>query len=351
MMRLSGSVKLRCDLGSGWSDGGAAGLPGFLWPSGLALLYLFGLDATLSRRRQPGVGLQRRHRLLDLGQSFLLVAGPIRHLVAALVLAESLVLFAIRRLGGRQHASDLGFQFRLAFLHALITHRFMFRRVRFDLRAIKRDMAEFDQPCRLAQLQNLHEQRAERLQMPLAEVADRAKVRRIERHNHHKIVPFAAGLRDPTRRIQPTRIAVQQKRHHHPRVKRRLPKTTHIAARDLLEIKALSHQLNDKPRDMAFRHEVLHIRRQQQCLIDIPGAKILAHSSSLNQTRSKLNSDYSDRLLGGLNCPLKIVLPTPSEWVLATDDFSKTSPIAHGAIWGRNYGVVKPAVRPRAALP
>src|SRR3981189_3269322 len=49
---------------------------------------------------------------------------------------------------------------------------------------------------------------------------------------------------------------------------------------------------------MAFRHEVLHIRRQQQCLIDIPGAKILAHSPSLNQTRSELNSDYSDRLLG-----------------------------------------------------
>src|SRR6202795_72718 len=49
---------------------------------------------------------------------------------------------------------------------------------------------------------------------------------------------------------------------------------------------------------MAFRHEVLHIRRQQQRLIDIPGAKILAHSPSLNQTRSELNSDYSDRLLG-----------------------------------------------------
>src|SRR6202022_1481571 len=33
-------------------------------------------------------------------RTFLLVAGPIRHLVAALVFAESLVLFAIRRLGG-----------------------------------------------------------------------------------------------------------------------------------------------------------------------------------------------------------------------------------------------------------
>ena len=252
---------------------------------GLALLFLFGRDATLFLRRQLGVRLQRRHRLLDLRQPFLLVAGPIRHLVATLVFAESLVLFAIRRLGGRQHASDLGFQFRLALLHALITHRFMFRCVRFDLRAIQCDMAEFDQPCRLAQLQNLQEQRAERLQMPLAEVADRAKIRRIKRHNHHKIVPFAAGLRDPPRRVQPTRIAVQQKRHHHARLERRLPEPAHIAARDLLEIETLPHQLNDKPGDMAFRHEVLHIWRQKQRLIDIPGAKILAHSPRLNQTR------------------------------------------------------------------
>src|SRR5258708_2528521 len=101
----------------------SCGFAGFFAAFGWAWLFLSGLDATLFLRRQPGVGLQRRHRLLDLGQPFLLVAGPIRHLVAALVFAESLVLFAIRRLGGRQHASDLGFQFRLAFLHALVTRR------------------------------------------------------------------------------------------------------------------------------------------------------------------------------------------------------------------------------------
>src|SRR4051794_6432266 len=48
---------------------------------------------------------------------------------------------------------------------------------------------------------------------------------------------------------------------------------------------------------MAFRHEVLHIRRQKQRLIDIPAAKILAHRPRLNQTRSELNSRYSDGLL------------------------------------------------------
>src|SRR5712664_2976005 len=286
MMRLSGSVKLRCDLGSGWSDGAAAGLPGFLRPSAWRCC-----SFSASMRRSSSA------------------ASPIRHLVAALVFAESLVLLGIRSLRRRQHASDLGFQFRLTFLHALITHRFVFRRIRLDLRAIQRHMAEFDQPGRLAQLQNLQEQRTERLQMPLAEVADGSEVRRIQRHNHHKIVPLPARLRNPPRRIQPTRIAVQQKRHHHPRVKRRLPKPAHIAARDLLEIKALPHQFNDKPRDMAFRHKVLHIRRQKQRLIDIPAAKILAHSPRLNQTRPELNSDYSDRLLG-----IGIVLSVALSW-------------------------------------
>ena len=138
----------------------------------------------------------------------------------------------------RQHASDLGFQFRRAFLHALITHRFMFRRIGFDLRAIQCDVAEFDQPCCLAQLQNLEEQLAERLQMALAEVADRSEVRRIERDNHHEIVPLAAGSSNAPRRIQPACIAVQQKRNHHARIERRLAQPTHIAAHDRLEIQA-----------------------------------------------------------------------------------------------------------------
>src|SRR5580693_9255925 len=134
--------------------------------------------------------------------------------------------------------------------------------------------------------------------MALAEVADRSEVRRIERDNHHEIVPLAAGSSNAPRRIQPARIAMQQKRNHHARIERRLAEPTHIAAHDRLEIQALPHQPNDKPRDVVLGHEVPHIRRQKQRLIDIPGAKVLAHSPSLNQTRWDLNSDYSDRLLG-----------------------------------------------------
>src|SRR5260370_101754 len=115
--------------------------------------------------------------------------------------------------------------------------------------------------------------------------------------HRRKIMPRLAGPRGRPRRIQPARIAVQQKRHHHPRVKRRLPEPAHIAARNLLEIEALPHQFNDEPRDMAFRHEILHIWRQKQRLIDIPRAKILAHGPTLNKTRPEFKSDYPDRLL------------------------------------------------------
>ncbi len=77
---------------------------------------------------------------------------------------------------------------------------------RLDLRAIQRDMAEFE-PAFSHNFRICTEQRAERLQRSLAEAADRPEVRRIEGRNHHKIVPFAASLRDPPRQIQPTRIS------------------------------------------------------------------------------------------------------------------------------------------------
>ena len=99
---------------------------------------------------------------------------------------------------------------------------------------------------------------------------------------------------------------MQQKRNHHGRIERRLAEPTHIAAHDRLEIQALPHQPNDKPRDVVLGHEVPHIRRQKQRLVDIPGAKVLAHSPSLNRTRWHLNSDYSDKLLADRN---EVLLP------------------------------------------
>ncbi|MGY3413124.1 hypothetical protein ACVWZV_009290 [Bradyrhizobium sp. GM5.1] len=106
-------------------------------------------------------------------------------------------------------------------------------------------------------------------------------------------VVFPAGLGNPTRRIQPTRIAMQQQRHHYPRIKRRLPKPAHIAAHDLPEIEALSHQINHKPRDMAFRHEVLHIRRQKQRLINVPRPKNTCSSPNVESDPTRFEQRLS----------------------------------------------------------
>src|ERR1700751_1281257 len=117
MMRLSGSVKLRCDLGAGSSDGGAAGLPGFLRPSALRCC---SFSASM-RRSSSAASLASASSAAIASWIFTNLFGPVRHLVTTLVFAEGLVLLGIRRLGGRQHASDLRFQFRLAFLHSFIT--------------------------------------------------------------------------------------------------------------------------------------------------------------------------------------------------------------------------------------
>ena len=68
-MRLSGSVKLRCDLGSGWSDGGAAGLPGFLRPSVVAELgadadpFMLHLYAALAEKERQLISQRTRDAL------------------------------------------------------------------------------------------------------------------------------------------------------------------------------------------------------------------------------------------------------------------------------------------------
>ena len=87
-MRLSGSVKFFCALGSGSSDGGAAGLPGFLRPS--ACRRFLGLRFGLGRRGRFRLGLQFGLRRPDLLDALLLVGDPFWQLLAALVAAEAL---------------------------------------------------------------------------------------------------------------------------------------------------------------------------------------------------------------------------------------------------------------------
>src|SRR3984885_698160 len=133
--------------------------------------------------------------------------------------------------------------------------------------------------------------------MPPAELADRAEVGRIARHDHHEVRPLHRRPGDPPRRVEAARIAVQKQRRHHPRVKRRLPQPAPVAAAHRGKVKLLSNQRHDQPRQMLLGHVVLHARRQKLRFIDLPGTKVLAHGYATNQTRPNLTSDFSDRLL------------------------------------------------------
>ena len=55
-------------------------------------------------------------------------------------------------------------------------------------------MAELHKSRLFAQLENLPEQFRKRLQVPLAEVGDGWKIRRIEPDNAHEVDPFARRL-------------------------------------------------------------------------------------------------------------------------------------------------------------
>jgi len=101
-----------------------------------------------------------------------------------------------------------------------------------------------------------------------SEALDGAKIRRIGA-TIFKIIP----LRELSmRRMNTAPHSMQQKRHHM-RGNDGLP-AAHIAPVISLEIEAL--RTVPITADMAFGTKVLHVRRQEQCLIDIPGRKYLS---------------------------------------------------------------------------
>src|SRR6202166_1249185 len=159
-----------------------------------------------------------------------------------------------------------------------------------DLGSIQRHMPELDQARLLAQLQNLLEQIAKRLQVPLAEIRDGPEIWGIERHDAHEIDPFAAGLGDAPRGVDAAAVRIKQQHRHHSRIKRRLAPFAAIGAGDFPETEIVSDQAQHKAGEMVLGHEVPHHRWQKQRLINLPGAECLAHAASWNLTRSSLAS-------------------------------------------------------------
>ena len=161
-------------------------------------------------------------------------------------------------------------------------------------------MAELHKPRLFAQLENLREQSRKRLQVPLAEVGDGAKIRRIEPDNAQEVDPFARRRGDPARRVDPIAIAVEQQPRHHRRVKLRMPGSlAYAGSSTATSLQYVEHRskmnVAQPPLD-----KVLHARRQQQRLIDRPGPEGLAHKQAESDFRANAATKiryFSDRLL------------------------------------------------------
>ncbi|MGY4286695.1 hypothetical protein ACVWXO_005915 [Bradyrhizobium sp. LM2.7] len=109
-------------------------------------------------------------------------------------------------------------------------------------------MPELHQTGFLGQLQHLHEQAGQSLEVTPAELRDRAEVRRVAGHDHHEVGALHRRPGDPPRRVDAARIAMQKHRRHQPRVERRLAKRAAVAAGNRRKIKLLPHQRYHQPR-------------------------------------------------------------------------------------------------------
>ncbi len=231
------------------------------------------------RRWLAGLGLQGGFRSADARQPRLLVGDPVRHLVAAPLGTVLGIPGGIRSLGPRQPVPDLTRQRRLGLAHPAVAHRLVLARVGLEPGAVERDVAEPDQPRLPAQPQDLHEQRRQRLEMALAEVADGAEIRPLHAGHRHHVEPLLTAPGDPPRGVDPLRIRVQQQGHHHRRVVGRLAALLLLVGLDdRRQVQLAAHQLTHQMRRMARRNEVVDRRRQQPDLIHVPGSIGLAHA-------------------------------------------------------------------------
>src|SRR3984885_9829294 len=121
--RLSGSVKLRCTLGSGSFEGGR------------------------------GTGPERlRFSALRFSSAALSASA----FAAATACAVEFVLLRVGCFRSFKPAIHFGAKLRLPRLHAFVAHRLVFGGVRLDLRAVERDMPELRQPGFFRVIRALH---------------------------------------------------------------------------------------------------------------------------------------------------------------------------------------------------
>jgi hypothetical protein len=143
--------------------------------------------------------------------------------------------------------------------------------------------------------------------MPFAKLRYGAEVWLFAGRHRLNVEPLQASPGDPTRTVDALRVAIEQKRGHHRRVKCRRPARVVIGSMDRRQVQAVANQVADKMARMLGRNEILYRRRQQKDLIHIPRTISFAHATSESEQpiHVRLDAQIVDGLLAEpLSTPL-----------------------------------------------
>jgi hypothetical protein len=182
------------------------------------------------------------------------------------VLAVASILLRVGRLRFLQDLVDDLPQPRLVLEHPFVAHRLVLRRMRFHLRPVDRHLSQLHQLRFLAQVQNLHEQRPERVQVAPPELADPRVVRVAARREHPEGHVLVRPSLDLPRRPHAHAVPVQEQRQHHHRVVRRVAPLLALVRRlDGRQVERL-HQIQHEVGEVVLGQPLLRRRWQQVAL-------------------------------------------------------------------------------------
>ena len=187
-------------------------------------------------------------------------------------------LGCIGALGALQQGLDLRLEFTLGLLHALVAYCLVAAGVGLDLGAVDGHSAQLDQPHLLGQLDHLHEQIGQLLQVQRPEVADRAVLGEVARAQHPKRQVLVQPALNLARAEHARGVTVDQHLDHHGRVERLVAcASTFVTRIERLEVQRIDRVANEVGQ-MPLGQPVLQRRRQQHLLLRFVGA--VAHDRS-----------------------------------------------------------------------
>ena len=187
------------------------------------------------------------------------------------IIAVELVLTAVGLLGVAQDVFDQ------PAIGPVLIHRC----VRLDLRPIDRDHPDRHQARLPTQTKDLVKQPGDLRFMAAAELRDRGVVRAAHPRDHLERHVLPTRPLDPPRGPNPTRVRIEQQRHHHRRIERRAPRRAQpIPLSETAEVH-LIHSTEHRPDQMILRQPLDQRRRHQQQLTTVNPSEFSSHARSL----------------------------------------------------------------------